>query len=186
MHVTSSLRECSEISSAPEILETPRAAAGQRAKRAGNPGLPCLNFAQLVGGAHARRLPHHVPRVWIRSFAGLTLIDVSDTLAPGSAGGCLFMRGFSIHSPILNASEARNRRIELTLAGGRLDTIFTLRVPPTGAPEPRSTIHICVHSGDALAGDIQMPVLPLKSALQRTRAAQQRAAGPGVGENEVR
>lgn len=31
-----------------------------------------------------------------------------------------------------------------------------------------------------------MPVLPLKSALQRTRAAQQRAAAPGVGENEVR
>lgn len=31
-----------------------------------------------------------------------------------------------------------------------------------------------------------MPVLPLKSALQRTRAAQQRAEGSGVGENEVR
>ncbi len=31
-----------------------------------------------------------------------------------------------------------------------------------------------------------MPVLPLKSALQRTRAAKQRAAESGAGENEVR
>ncbi|CAM9325405.1 unnamed protein product, partial [Ectocarpus sp. 12 AP-2014] len=39
-------------------------------------------------------------------------------------------------------------------------------------------------TGDVFTGDIQMPVLPLKSALQRTRAAQQRGAGPGGGGNE--
>ncbi|CAN0161527.1 unnamed protein product, partial [Ectocarpus sp. 4 AP-2014] len=39
-------------------------------------------------------------------------------------------------------------------------------------------------TGDAFTGDIQMPVLPLKSALQRTRAAQQRGAGPRGCGNE--
>lgn len=61
-----------------------------------------------------------------------------------------------------------------------------VRFHPQGkTPPPRQSARVLGYcAGDAFAGDIQMPVLPLKSALQRTRAAQQRAVGPGA-ENEV-